>query len=253
MNPKSKIRFYLGLLSIVCLLLVGCRTTSKRNYFDSKFECYAESGWRDKDKFQKYIENAWLPTRLLYQSDNVNLKQSRIVFTGNSLVQLFVPELMQKEFPGERVVNRGIGGDMTETLLTRIEDDVLVLQPDIIVIEIGGNDMIQGKCLSIIQNNVLKIVEKIQASKPQTQIYFMAVPPTRVRELNQIVPVFNLFLNQIAYKYKNVKYIEVWDVMRDVDSPTLREEYIRPNKDPLHFNEKGYEVWGEKLRPYLKK
>lgn len=253
MNPKNKNKLAFGLLSLLVFTFIGCRSTPKRNYFDSRFQCFAESGWRDSDKYQKYIESAWLPTRLLYQADNSQIKQSRVVFAGNSLVHLFLPDLIQKEFPDERITNRGIGGDMTETLLTRLDDDVLSLKPETIVIEIGGNDLIQGKCLSLMQNNILSIVEKIQKQNPNTQIFFMAVPPTRVRELNQIVPIFNLFLNQVATKNKNVKYIEVWDVMRELDSPTLREEFVRPNKDPLHFNEKGYEVWGEKLRPFLKK
>ncbi|TGL24723.1 lipase [Leptospira bourretii] len=235
------------------LSVTDCKSSSKRDYFETNFQCFAEPGWRDNSNFKKYIEKAWLPTRLLYAEDNLKIKKSDIVFTGDSLVHLFLPDLMAKEFPGQSVTNRGIGGDMTETLLTRIEEDVLVLRPETIVIEIGGNDFIQGKCLSLVQNNLLSIIQKIHVRNRNTKIFLMAVPPTRVKELNQIVPVFNLFLNQVAKTTSNVEYIEVWDKMRKTDSPTLSEEFIRPNGDNLHFNEKGYELWGKKLRPYLKK
>ncbi|GBF42641.1 lipase/phospolipase [Leptospira ellinghausenii] len=233
--------------------VTNCKTTSKRDYFDSNFQCFAEPGWRDDVNFKKYIEKAWLPTRLLYAEDNTKIKHSEIVFTGDSLVHLFLPELMVKEFPGKSVTNRGIGGDMTETLLTRIDEDVLRLEPKTVVIEIGGNDFIQGKCLSLVQNNLLMIIKKIHSHNHQTRIFLIAVPPTRVKELNQIVPVYNLFLNQVARTTQNVEYIEVWDIMRKPDAPTLSEEFIRPNGDSLHFNEKGYELWGKKLRPYLQK
>lgn len=235
------------------LSVTDCKSSSKRDYFETNFQCFAEPGWRDNSNFKKYIEKAWLPTRLLYAEDNLKIKKSDIVFTGDSLVHLFLPDLMAKEFPGQSVTNRGIGGDMTETLLTRIEEDVLVLRPETIVIEIGGNDFIQGKCLSLVQNNLLSIIQKIHVRNRNTKIFLMAVPPTRVKELNQIVPVFNLFLNQVARTTSNVEYIEVWDKMRKTDSPTLSDEFIRPNGDSLHFNEKGYELWGKKLRPYLQK
>ncbi|MCW7494197.1 GDSL-type esterase/lipase family protein [Leptospira sp. 2 VSF19] len=235
------------------LSFTDCKSSSKRDYFDTSFQCFAEPGWRDNANFKKYIEKAWLPTRLLYAEDNLKIKKSEIVFTGDSLVHLFLPDLIAKEFPGQTVTNRGIGGDMTETLLTRIEEDVLVLRPEKVVIEIGGNDFIQGKCLSLVQNNLISIIQTIHTRNRNIKIFLMAVPPTRVRELNQIVPVFNLFLNQVARSTNNVEYIEVWDKMRKIDSPTLSEEFIRPNGDNLHFNEKGYELWGKKLRPYLKK
>ncbi|MGJ4732646.1 GDSL-type esterase/lipase family protein [Leptospira levettii] len=255
MNRKNRIKFFLrwGVSIALVLSFTDCKTTSKRDYFDSNFQCFAEPGWRDDVNFKKYIEKAWLPTRLLYAEDNTKIKRSEIVFTGDSLVHLFLPDLMVKEFPGKSVTNRGIGGDMTETLLTRIDDDVLQLEPKTVVIEIGGNDFIQGKCLSLVQNNLLMIIKKIHSHNHQTRIFLIAVPPTRVKELNQIVPVYNLFLNQVARTTQNVEYIEVWDIMRKPDAPTLSEEFIRPNGDSLHFNEKGYELWGKKLRPYLQK
>ncbi|TGM66729.1 lipase [Leptospira meyeri] len=235
------------------LSVTDCKSSSKRDYFDTSFQCFAEPGWRDDSNFKKYLEIAWFPMRVLYAEDNLKVKKTDIVFAGDSLVHLFLPDLMAKEFPGQSVTNRGIGGDMTETLLSRIEEDVLVLHPDTIVIEIGGNDFREGKCLSLVQNNLISIIQKIHAQNKNTKIILIAVPPTRVKELNQIVPVFNLFLNQVARTTKNVEYVEVWDIMRNSDLPTLREEFFRPNGDILHFNEKGYELWGKKLRPYLKK
>lgn len=255
MNHKNRIKFFLrwGVSIALVLSVTNCNSTSKRDYFDSNFRCFAESGWRDQANFKKYIEKAWFPTRLLYGEDNKRIKRSEIVFTGDSLVHFFLPDLMAKEFPGKSVTNRGIGGDMTETLLTRIDEDVLVLNPKSVVIEIGGNDFIQGKCLSLVQNNLLSIIQKIHSRNHRIRIFLIAVPPTRVKELNQIVPVYNLFLAQVARTTTNVEYIEVWDVMRKLDVPTLSEEFIRPNGDSLHFNEKGYELWGKKLRPYLQK
>ncbi|WP_411821773.1 GDSL-type esterase/lipase family protein [Leptospira sp. 'Mane'] len=230
---------------------MGCNFRPAKSYYDPRFVCFNEAGWQNQKDFKQYIEKIWLPVRLSYNEDNKSKKSSRVVFVGNSLMHLFLPELIKKEFPTQNVTNRGIGGDMTETLLARIEEDVLVLSPSVIVIEIGGNDMIQGKCLSLIQRNFKSIIEIIHKKNASTRVIVMAVPPTKVRELNQIVPVHNLFLADFARKTKNVEYVEVWDDLRDPDELFLRDEFTRESGDKLHFNEKGYEVWGKKLRPLV--
>lgn len=220
------------------------------NYHSPDFECYDEIGWRHSAKFQKYME-IWSAIRMKYHADNRSIQRSPNVITGNSLVHLFTPELMNQELPRVSIVNRGIGGDMTETLLLRIDEDVLSLKPSTIIIEIGGNDLIQGKCLSRIQNNVISIISKIRARLPQARIIFISVPPTDVRTLNAIVPVYNAFLANLPKKYLNVHYVDTWDDMRDRDLPTIRRDLLREGRDKIHFNEKGYSIWGDRLRPLL--
>ena len=250
-NKNNSISAHLLLWVLFSLSLVGCSLRPSKDYYDPNFVCFNEPGWRNQKDFKQYIEKIWFPVRLLYSEDNKSKKSSRVVFVGNSLVHLFLPELIKKEFPNQSVTNRGIGGDMTETLLSRIQEDVLTLSPSVIVMEIGGNDMIQGKCLSLVQRNFQSIIETVHKKNPSIRVIVMAVPPTKVRELNQIVPVYNLFLSNFARKTKNVEYVEVWDDLRKPDELFLREEFVRDNGDKLHFNEKGYEIWGRKLRPLV--
>ncbi|TGN20712.1 SGNH/GDSL hydrolase family protein [Leptospira idonii] len=234
------------------LFLASCSVSRTKNYFDPNFRCVSGPGWRDGKDFLKYKLNVWNLFRAHYREENQRIKNAKIVVTGNSLALLFLPQ-MEKELPKMGVVNRAIGGDMTETLLERLDEDVLSLSPSTIIIEIGGNDMIYTKCLPETQANVEAIVAKIHSKQPSTQIIFIAVPPTRVPELNQIVPVYNLYLKDFAKEKKNVRYVEVWDEMKKQDEPSLKEEYFRESGDPIHFNDKGYEVWGRKLRPLLRK
>jgi lysophospholipase L1-like esterase len=256
MSPQNKNSlpfFGRSILSIFLLLtfLIHCHTLRVKDYFHPSFECQAGPGWKNANDFQKYRNKFWLPNRLLFLEENQKIKQAKVVIVGNSLVQGFVPDLMDKEFPGMSIVNRGIGGDMTETLLERIEIDVLALNPQTVVIEIGGNDLIYSKCLSVTQNNIDQIVQRIHKKNANTKVIFLAAPPTRVPELNKIVPIYNLFLSEFARSHKNVTYIEVWNDMRKIDDTKIDDHFVRPNGDPIHFNEKGYEIWGKKLRPLL--
>ncbi|TGL57099.1 lipase [Leptospira ognonensis] len=242
-----------SILSIFFLLtfIIQCRSLRVKDYFHPSFECHAGAGWKNAKDYQKYRTKFWLPNRLLFQEENQKLKQSKVVIAGNSLVQGFTPDLMSKEFPGLSIVNRGIGGDMTESLLDRLDTDVLMLNPQTIVIEIGGNDLIYSKCLSVTQKNIEMIVEKIHKRNSNTKIIFLATPPTLVPELNKIVPIYNLYLSEFSKNHKNVMYVEVWNDMRKSDDTRIDDEFVRSNGDPIHFNEKGYEVWGKKLRPLI--
>jgi len=52
---------------------------------------------------------------------------------------------IQQLLPGNIIINKGIGGDTLAGGRKRFEQDVLELQPDIVVIELGANDYWQMK------------------------------------------------------------------------------------------------------------
>ncbi len=245
-----------NLLSLLFLVIfyINCSIVIKNNYSNyhsPNFICSEMPGWdRNPKGYQNYLQ-AWGALREKYNTSNKNIKTSRIVFVGNSLIQLFTEDLISKEFPGLDIQNRGIGGDTTYLLLERLEDNVIALKPQIIVLEIGGNDLIQGKCISYIEDNFKKIIKFIQTNLPDTKIILMSVPPTSVSDLNSIVPIYNTTLLNIANQSKNITYIEVWNEMREKNTPNIKKELTR-ERDKIHFNELGYSTWGKLIRPYLK-
>ncbi len=186
--------------------------------------------------------------RNIYREENQRIKTASVVFVGNSLIQLFPNEILTKEFPG--AVNRGIGGDITELLLERLDEDVVSLNPKAIVLEIGGNDLIQGKCLHLIENNLVKILEKLTQSLPNAKIVILGIPPVRTQNLNRVSPVINLAWVSIIQSYKNVVFLDNWQWLREKDKPILRQEFWL-EKDKIHLNENAYKVWVEKLKPIL--
>ncbi len=241
-------------MSGLLLSLAACQVFSTRshyaNYFRPSFICNSDPIWPELDKFEKY-KPMWEIIRAQYNQKNAEIKSIPTVIAGNSLVHLFTDAAIQKEFPNKDVVARGIGGDTTYTFLERIDDNVLSLNPNTVVLEIGGNDLIQGKCLDFIESNILKIVQKIKSKNPNTKIIFLSVPPTTRPELNSIAPVLNSFLYKLSREDKNILYADTWNEMRDSSAPRIRPELIRLG-DPIHFNEKGYEIWGKNIRPLLK-
>lgn len=225
------------------------------DYHDSKFKCSAEKGWRDSNLYSRYQELGWNPIRKRYNEENQKIKSANVVIVGNSLIQLFEDRLIQREFPSMNVIARGIAGDMSESLRERMAENVLSLNPKVVIIEIGGNDIIFGKCLSYTEANIRGIIEDIQNYDKKIKIVFISVPPTKNTILNSVVPVLNATVQSLAREY-NFTYVDLWKFMRNPDIPVIKDEYVRYTEfgkvDKIHFNEKGYEVIGQLVRPLLK-
>lgn len=251
-----------SLLFVFVGVFVGCSSFPFKknqndffNYHETSFKCLADTGWKNSGLYSFYIEKGWNLLRKNYNDENAKLKTANVVIVGNSLIQLFENRLIQKEFPNLNVVGRGIAGDMTESLRVRLPDNVLSLHPKTIVIEIGGNDLIFGKCLSFTEKNIRGIIDDIQAYDKKIKIIFISIPPTKNATLNSVAPVLNASIQNLAREY-NFTYIDLWKQMRDPDVPVIKEEFIRYGEfgrmDKIHFNEKGYEVIGQLVRPLLK-
>lgn len=84
------------------------------------------------------------PTRAAhFENENSTLPApapgtGRVVFFGDSRIEMWRP---LPESAGLELINRGWGGETTGQALLRVERDVLALQPDVVVIQLGINDL----------------------------------------------------------------------------------------------------------------
>lgn len=67
--------------------------------------------------------------------------ETRVVFFGDSITDNWSKAGYGGFFPGKPYVNRGIGGQTTSQMLVRFRADVLALDPDVVVILAGTNDV----------------------------------------------------------------------------------------------------------------
>jgi acyl-CoA thioesterase-1 len=86
-----------------------------------------------------------------------------------------VEQLLLQSGHSVRVVNAGVSGDTSAGGLRRI-DWILQQQPDLVVVELGGNDALRGQPLESIEANLRGIIGQAQASGAGVLLLGMDVP-----------------------------------------------------------------------------
>ena len=86
------------------------------------------------------------PDLARYRDANAKLtppakEEQRVVFMGDSITDMWVLPRLGGFFPGKPYVDRGISGQTTPQMLLRFRADVLALQPRVVVILAGTNDI----------------------------------------------------------------------------------------------------------------
>src|ERR1700755_264213 len=92
--------------------------------------------------------------------------ENRVVFMGNSITEGWAP-LFADEFPGKPYIGRGISGQTTPQMVLRFRQDVIALQPKVVVI-LGGTNDIAGNTgpstLEMIEDNLMSMTEIARAN-----------------------------------------------------------------------------------------
>ena len=67
--------------------------------------------------------------------------ENRVVFMGDSITEGWYFDVLDGSFTGKPYINRGISGQTTPQMLVRFRQDVIALQPKVVVILAGINDI----------------------------------------------------------------------------------------------------------------
>ncbi len=171
--------------------------------------------------------------------------ESRVVFMGDSITDGWH---LAESFPGKPYVNRGIGGQTTPQMLIRFRPDVIALQPKVVVILAGTNDIAGNTgtlTLEDIENNYASMAELAKAHgirvvfssvlpvhnyTPQAEMFFVLRPPEKILELNR-------WLQEYCARNSHL-YLDYFSAM--VDEKGLLKRDLAD--DGLHPNKAGYAI-----------
>jgi lysophospholipase L1-like esterase len=174
----------------------------------------------------------------------------RVVFMGDSITDAWVSPEFGGFFPGKPYVDRGISGQTTPQMLIRFRPDVIALQPKIVVILAGTNDIAGNTgpmTVGQIEANLVSMAELAKTNK--IRVVLASVLPVsnygHDRQGNPLDMRINrppekiLELNAWIKKYAEANghtYLDYFSAM--VDPQGLLQQDL--SDDGLHPNAKGY-------------
>lgn len=188
---------------------------------------------------------AWLAR---YRAENERLGppapgEERVVFYGNSITEAWAPHF-DAMFPGRPYVGRGISGQTTPQLLVRFRQDVINLDPAVVVILAGTNDIAGNtgpSTLGMIEDNLASMAELARANG--IAVVLCSVLPAYAYPWRPgIEPAGTIIeLNDWIRRYAaehDIVYVDYHSAMAD-GRQGLRREL---SADGVHPNEGGYDV-----------
>ena len=187
------------------------------------------------------------PNLSRYQDENRSVRlpekgKQRVVFMGDSITEE-LSNLYPDYFDTKGYINRGIGGQTTPQMLIRFKPDVIDLEPDIVVILAGTND-IAGNTgpsnVKMITDNIFSMAELARAH--QIKVVLSSILPVFEYEWakeKKDVPATIDSVNDELKKYVNdhgLVYLDYFSPMVD-ERKGLNKDYTY---DGVHPNQDGY-------------
>ena len=231
---KSKIKTISLLIGIIAFILLFIRALGYRADF---YRC---------EKNYENLRKDW-EGRNFYKDKKPNFKPD-VVFIGASNIEHWN---LERFFPELKVVNRGIGEQISAQMLLRFYQDVVELSPKIVVITAGSNDIKNRvpieftveyitRMINIAKAHSIKVVLTTVTPVNDTQKGMLKLRPlTLIKRLNDEI-------RKLAEKL-NVELCDFWKILSDKDG-YMPKEY---SYDGVHLNEKGYELVSKALKPIL--
>ncbi len=85
---------------------------------------------------------------------------------------------LDQQYPKQhKVVNASVSGETTSGAVARLPKLLQTHKPQIVVIELGGNDGLRGQPPKMIQQNLVTLVQKSQQAGAKTILFGMKMPP----------------------------------------------------------------------------
>lgn len=184
--------------------------------------------------------------------------EKRVVLMGNSITDGW-PNTDPEFFKSNKIIGRGISGQTSYQFLLRFREDVINLQPKVVVINYGTNDIAENTGAydeDLTFGNVCSMVELARYHKAKV-ILTSCLPAggfgwrpsitdsmDKIRSLNERVKAYA--------KANKIPYVDYFAAMVNEQGTAMKAELANDNPG-VHPNLKGYKVMESLLLPVIEK
>lgn len=136
---------------------------------------------------------------------------------------------------GHTVINAGVPGDTTASGLQRLPEVLAEYRPRLVLLCLGGNDMLRKQSAAATENNLRLLVQTIRASG--AQVVLIGVPEPR------------LFGGAPDFYARIAEELQL-PLEEDVFNEVLKDNQLK--SDAIHANAAGYRKVAERLADFLR-
>ncbi len=176
------------------------------------------------------------------------------VFIGDSITSGWESrgtKVWEKFYGKRNAVNLGIGGDLTQHVIWRLDNgNVKGISPKAAVVMIGTNNS-RDNTPKQITEGVTVIINQLRTKLPDTKVLLLAIFPRGANnedDRRQVNQKANANFSKLA-DGNHVHYLDIGPKFMNDDGELTRG--MMP--DLLHLNEQGYIIWAESIESSLSK
>lgn len=85
--------------------------------------------------------------------------------------------LLEREIAPRKIINASISGDTSSGAKARLPALLKRFQPDLVIIEVGGNDGLRGQPVSLLERNLKAMIEMSRNAGASALLLGMHIPP----------------------------------------------------------------------------
>lgn len=179
----------------------------------------------------------------------VAMGDSTVEGIGTSSSDKTVPSIIHKSLlqthKNAKVYNLGIGGSKTKDVIKKQLDKAIALDPNLVTLSIGANDVMYGKALFVFKKELKFLLNELRM-RTNAQIVINNIPdfsgaisiPNPLRFIHSLrAKSFNKAIQEIC---EELGIIHV-DIYSQTKLLSKYEEFI--SSDRLHPSDRGYDLW----------
>ena len=139
-------------------------------------------------------------------------------------VSLLATRLAQEGY-GHRVVNASVSGDTTSGGLARLGPALERHEPELVIIELGGNDGLRGLPLDVVRSNFVAMIEESREAGAEVVLLGMRIP---VNYGPRYAESFHTLYGELAETY-DLEWVEFFLDGVALDDGLMQADGIHPN------------------------
>lgn len=187
-----------------------------------------------------------------YDKANLTTAKGAVVFMGNSITEGW-NRTHPHFFADNGYICRGIGGQTTSQMLVRFRQDVIDLQPKVVVILAGTNDIARNNgyiSLGNILGNIISMTELAKANNMEV-ILCSVLPAHEFGWRKELKPADDIIkLNDMIRQYaqeQEIPYVDYHSTLKD-ERNGLPEKYA---PDGVHPTPEAYDIMEAIVKPVI--